>query len=857
VTYCCQQDDRRDAVRQLKGWNGLDYVEVSDDQLSLNVYFLGKLPPELNHKGVGDIPYLKIEGGQRVKDIQVTGAIPDVDPDPAKDDFLTIQLDKCGDFSTYTLRLTGLRNIDPRYDHVDFSFKIGCPSDVDCAPACDCTPAILPEPEVNYLAKDYESFRKLILDRLAVLMPDWNETHAADLLTMLVEALAYTGDYLSYYQDAVATEAYLDTARQRISVRRHVRLVDYRLHEGCNARAWVCLQVSKDVPLYPAETAFITGYNDALATKQTILLWDDLRDVAESSYEVFEPLVSDRSTPIQLYEPHNEILFYTFGQKECCLEKGSTSATLLDKWKGTATPVGSQTNAAGKNDEHAATDKRTLQLAPGDVLIFEEVIGPKTGLAADADPKRRHAVRLTEVTHGQDPVIPGPDRRPTPYVRVKWARQDAMPFTFCISTLGPPPNCFYIENIGVAHGNVILVDHGRTLSPEDLGQVPTLETNAVCECAGEQGDIEIVPGKFAPHLNKTPLTYSEALPADRVKSGHWVSAASLIAQDEKEATPQVWLTSQPPEPWSVRYDLIESAPDDWQFVVEIDDAGTPHLRFGDGELGAQPPAGMSISATYRIGNGTSGNVGPESISRLVQQKTRLDGYSIVVRNPLPARGGVDPDPVDQAKAFAPHLFRKQIERAITAEDYQTIAERNSKVERASADLEWTGSWYEADVAIDPFGTEEPPKNLLVGIEMYLERFRRIGHDLAVLAARYVPLWLRMEVCALPYYERDHVKAALLEAFCNRVLPEGKLGFFHPDNLVFGEGIYLSRIIATAQAVPGVECVTVTKFQRLFSDPNYEIENGILPLATSEIAQLDNDPNFPERGRLEIVVGGGR
>ena len=36
-----------------------------------------------------------------------------------------------------------------------------------------------------------------------------------DLGITLVELLAYVGDHLSYYQDAVATEAYLDTARQR------------------------------------------------------------------------------------------------------------------------------------------------------------------------------------------------------------------------------------------------------------------------------------------------------------------------------------------------------------------------------------------------------------------------------------------------------------------------------------------------------------------------------------------------------------------------------------------------------------------------------------------------------------------
>ena len=94
-------------------------------------------------------------------------------------------------------------------------------------------------------------------------------------------------------------------------------------------------------------------------------------------------------------------------------------------------------------------------------------------------------------------------------------------------------------------------------------------------------------------------------------------------------------------------------------------------------------------------------------------------------------------------------------------------------------------------------------------------------------------------------------------FSTRVLPGGKRGFFHPDNLTFGEGIYLSKIIAVAQAVAGVESVKVTEFHRLFESPNHEIENGILPLRISEIAQLDNDPNFPEHGKLEIQVLGGR
>ena len=84
-----------------------------------------------------------------------------------------------------------------------------------------------------------------MLDRMAVLLPGWTETHEADPGIALVEALAYAADRVSYLQDAVNTEAYIGTARSRISLRRHARLVDYQVGEGANARTWVCFT---DVP---------------------------------------------------------------------------------------------------------------------------------------------------------------------------------------------------------------------------------------------------------------------------------------------------------------------------------------------------------------------------------------------------------------------------------------------------------------------------------------------------------------------------------------------------------------------------------------------------------------------------------
>jgi hypothetical protein len=84
-----------------------------------------------------------------------------------------------------------------------------------------------------------------------------------------------------------------------------------------------------------------------------------------------------------------------------------------------------------------------------------------------------------------------------------------------------------------------------------------------------------------------------------------------------------------------------------------------------------------------------------------------------------------------------------------------------------------------------------------------------------------------------------------------------LGFFHPDNLTFGQGVLLSRLVAAAQAVPGVESVRVTRLERLGEGPNGEIETGLLPLGPLEIARLDNDPSMPVNGRLELAMRGGR
>jgi predicted phage baseplate assembly protein len=268
-------------------------------------------------------------------------------------------------------------------------------------------------------------------------------------------------------------------------------------------------------------------------------------------------------------------------------------------------------------------------------------------------------------------------------------------------------------------------------------------------------------------------------------------------------------------------------------------------------LGREPAVGSSFTATYRMGNGPVGNVGATVLGRVV---TNLDGITNA-RNPLPATGGTAPEPIEQVRLYAPQAFRTQ-ERAVTEADYAVTAQRHPDVQRAAATRRWTGSWYTMFVTIDRKGGRAVDEEFENDLRAFLERFRMAGYDLEVDAPLFVPLDIALTVCVAPDYFRSHVKQTLLETFSNTDLPDGRRGFFHPDNFTFGQPVYLSQIIAAAMRVPGVTWVRSTSFQRWGQDPRGELENGVITFGRLEIARLDNDPNEPENGRIEFEMKGG-
>lgn len=708
---------------------------------------------------------------------------------------------------------------------------------------------------------------------------------------------------------------------------------------------------------------------------------------------------------IELHPGQNELRFYTWDRSECHLPIGTTRAVLCDDPEcdpylnesliPAAVPYDDESvrlpNEEGTDHSDAAKQVRPFKpsryvlahldfvtsdpnlpsepqrgwnlrhLSAGDILIFEEKYGPKTHNPADANPAHRQAVKLTRVNFSVDPVSL------VRIVEIEWSQDDALKFPLCISSIGPVEDgCQLKTDVSVAHGNVLLVDHGQTLPAEWIGE--PLEPMRRKRCGDSYLDEvpPLAPSRselFRPTLKEQNLTFVE-------KTEACTPAAKLLVQEPHKAVPELQVhafpvatepedsfrddTIAPPtlmvlddlanplqllqrltgltedeirrfdvilpsqaarflqqyrvdknlkslvdgmvrqqvigrpgcsvQPtitndratlrqrkeasefskalrtavtWNPVQHLLDSGSESQDVVVEVDNDRRTHLRFGDDDLGRRPMPKTSFYATYRVGNGVIGNVGAEKIRHLVFRTTRPSGVSSLT-NPLPAEGGKEPESLDHARVHAPSQFKKQ-RRAITAEDYATIARREfpGEIQQARAMLNWMGTWYQVSVAIDPLSTVRNPEDLVKRVQGKLEDYRRIGHLLAVKLPTYVGLDIAMTVCVETSHLSAHVRQELLDRFSAGLLEDGTKGFFHPDRFGFGDALYLSQIFAEAKKVPGVENVDVTKFQKLGQGDQGELDSGVMNFGPLEIPRLDNDPLRPEAGCFCLRMEGTR
>jgi hypothetical protein len=584
------------------------------------------------------------------------------------------------------------------------------------------------------------------------------------------------------------------------------------------------------------------------------------------------PLVFEATARTRIDPTLNRLFVHAMGDGECCLPRGTTRAFLYGV------------------DSGLAAYRPALKA--GDWLLFEEVKGVETGAVPDANPAHRRCVRLVEVRNtlegggalvdpafGEallgppdepvlDPIGPADAALPRlPLVEVIWRDDQALDITLCLSAKTPREE--EIRNILAVRGNVVPVDHGRTV---------TVPLDDIAE------DLPGFSRASTLRLPAGPLTFeAPALGGPWDANARPIDGRHDLGVDVRTTLPAVTvaltLPGAPPALWRAVPDLLDSGPFEEHFCAEVDDGGLATLRFGDGEHGRSAQGATGVAVMFRVGNGAAGNVGRDAIAHMLvpDPSAFIDPANPVappgvppalngIRQPIAATGGVDPETIDEVRALAAAAMRAVQFRAVTEADWQARAMTIPGVADAKATFRWTGSWHTVFVALHPADADDlvtQPGGRTTLADRFAARARasltgvRIaGYDMELDTAVYVPLFLKIRICVATGHFRGAVLQAVGEALSNRRFADGRVGLFHPSRMRFGEPVRLSRIIATVQVIEGVSSLEVLGLRRYWMLPNGELESGVLELGPFEIGRLDNDPSLPENGVLELDAVGG-
>lgn len=862
MTKLYDQELLKDRARDLEanGKNGIERLFVTlhtatDPAYALldvefyNDLYLAAILDKINNLGVPPTEVFPVSGGVRItagiqsRQVQVVEVVAG-----SANHILQLKVQPIGDYSTYTLNavhrdvmlddydnpvLDGDGNpvleskIDPLFARLDFKFRPGC-FNSNCAPGRSYQ-APEGEPVIDYLAKDFDSFKHLLINAMRVRVPEWQPTSEADLDQVLIDLIAADADELSDYQDRVINEAYFGRARKRVSLARHARLMDYHVHQGNQASTVLALKVGADASI-----------------PQGFGVW------SSEHWQEGDAIIFTSVHDQECYSDLSELSLYTWGGVVTALEAGSTEADIVP-------PAGTtKTDAENLRDLLLRTvldeDYRAVLHQNGVLaLVIEEKLNPENGTENGRDKTARQLLRLLDGNAAAEAIHdPVEDNW---VVRVRWRPQDKLKRRYCFVIQCPGKTAQ--EDVSLFHGNLIRITHGRphvtTFYPPGTQLGPADDSHFE---RTDEAHYEYLPdtrwGTLC-RLPHTPLAYQNTPPG-----GGAPSSSTLTVE-----------VAGIGGPWEEQIDLIESESDDTDFIVETDEYGRSTIRFGNNVNGRALPQNAVVTCRYQVGRGSLGNVGGDSLSNYDNSAA---GYPDVehVWNPFDVTNGRDPEKPAEIIRRAPQAYRARQLRAVTLEDYVKRAEELAEVSHAFARYAWTGTWRTVRVAIDPKETTELSEELREEIARHLDAVRLIGEDLEVRGARYAPLDILLKVCAHPDYWPEDLAFELEMEFSGGYTADGRIGFFHPDAWTFGQPLHASQLIGRALAIRGVDRVLLVSMRRwhVGSESGASVitinpedlpvnEVDTLKVEPYEIIQVENDPSQLEKGRIQFDIVGGR
>ncbi len=791
--------------------NGIDYIDAGPGRARLSVHFLNTVAVQGSLSGSQPVT---ITGGELMTSI-AAGPIDETtawSADSQGRPVLALTVTPPGDFSTYRLAISSTK-LDPFLGQAPFTFQTGRPSGTDCAAATPGGPGHpVPSGEqvpIDYLAKDFASFRQALSEFSVQRYPAWVERSEADLGVMLMEALAAMADELSYYQDRVLAESTLATATQRLSVVRHARLVDYEPAPATVATAVLQLDVS---PLASARPA--TGWT--IDAHVPLLVSALGADGSAINFEIEDPAA---------------------GLAGAVSPAPPAWAAVDRRW-----------NRASLGPYYWDDSQRCLRAGSTDLYITGHGLGLYSGQrllldthAADtAGAPIRELVTVSAAEEISDPLLGDPP--PTLLTHVFLA--------------APTTSDHDLASTEVA-GNIVPAVQGTRRN----------EQFAIPGPAAPPGPVVVRAA-----ANWTPLDprpdYRYCL-----TSGPLAWLATTRRDAPSPALPEIMLSEVraggSTSPWLFQHWLLDAGPADQVFILapeqyspvltsnsttwfDYDGDGGTTIRFGDGTFGMTPPPGTEFRVIYRVGEGSAGNVPAGAIANVVPGQAQGSLISSCT-NPFPATGGTDAETIAQIRSRAPQKFSAEPLRAVLSGDYQAVAQSLPWVQHAAASFRWTGSWLTVLTRADPGGTEEPTIADLRSLTELLDEERLAGYESYALPPGYVSIDLRITVRARPGYFENTVAAAVLARLQPGMPPGGTAGFFDHSRWGFGEPLESTRLLAAIQSCTGVDGVDQVQYRPRGAGLGWAPLPPRIRVGPGEILRVDNDPGRPEAGSLQVRV----
>lgn len=277
--------------------------------------------------------------------------------------------------------------------------------------------------------------------------------------------------------------------------------------------------------------------------------------------------------------------------------------------------------------------------------------------------------------------------------------------------------------------------------------------------------------------------------------------------------------------WNEVPRLFGTGPHDEVFVTEVDGSGQVAVRFGDGLTGARLPTGSNnVTATYRVGTGLAGRVGPGQLGQLM---TRPLGVRSVT-NPQAAGTAADAEPAEEIRAGTARTALT-LERVVSLRDVQEFARAVPGIGKALAARVWDGRDAVVHLTVaGPLG-EVVDEQALADLAGVVRAAGVPRLPLTVQSAEVVPV----RVAATVVVDLAHDAGPVLDAV-SVALTEAASAAAR----AVGEPFRLGRLVLAAHGVPGVVAVRIGRPERDLPALAARVEHGVLAPAQLVCLQPD-------------------